>query len=154
MGIPTMKKLPIPVREPELIRAEADRLHGGNVDKVATTNFYNIGVGNVLVRSRYQKADEMETMREMLLTFPIALRGGVHELYCDSETKHRYIAYVRRWSPEQWMRRRHPMALDIAKHLANAAVEIVGGHNGIEVSDLDHEPADPYVTVEPDWQTG
>jgi hypothetical protein len=70
---------PIPRHEPELIQAEADRLYRGDTDKVATTSLQGITVDGVWINSRYRKAEELETMRDMILALG-PLRTHVNDI--------------------------------------------------------------------------
>jgi hypothetical protein len=130
---------PIPRREPELIRLEADRVFHGDADKVATTALRGLTVGGVEISSRYFQAEEFEVMRAMILALPPQLRDLVTSIFCDSKATHSYSVMVRRWSA----------AAAIGKWLDAAAASITGGHNGIDVRD--HSAPVLCVAIDPNW---
>jgi hypothetical protein len=131
---------PVPLREPEIILAEAKLRYRGDTDKVATTTLPGLMVCGVDIISRYGKADELEAMRAMVLALPAQLRAEVAEVWCDSKASHCYTVTVRRWS----------VAKAVAQRMDAAAAIVRGGHNGIEV----RLPAgsDLHISVDPDWR--
>jgi hypothetical protein len=115
----------IPRREPELIAREAQRLYGGCADKVATTSLDRIFVRGAELTSRYQQADELEVMRDMLLALGPATSLAVESIYCDSRMTHCYTVAIRKWA---W---RADVVDHIGRTLEFAARHYRGGHNGI-----------------------
>jgi hypothetical protein len=131
---------PVPLRDPEIILAEAQRRYRGCTDKVATTSLSGLVVCGVMLASRYSKADELEAMRTMVLELPAQLRAEVTEVWCDSKATHCYTVTVRRWD----------VAKANAKRMDAAAAVVQGGHNGIEVRLV--VGGDQHLTVDPDWR--
>ncbi len=61
----------IPQHEPEIIAAAARKHWCGDDEKVATTSIEVLIVHDVQITSRYQKAHELELMRDMILAMPM-----------------------------------------------------------------------------------
>ena len=55
-----MRLKPIPLRDPEIVEAEARTYWRGNAEKVPTTSLTLLTVCGVELTSRYNKADEYE----------------------------------------------------------------------------------------------
>jgi hypothetical protein len=89
------KKPAIPHREPEVIEAEARRHWRGNHDKVSTTTLNDLFIGKTRIWSRYQKAHEMELMRDAFLAIEASDREHVVEIYCDSKMSNSYTIVLR-----------------------------------------------------------
>jgi hypothetical protein len=115
----------IPRREPELILREAHRLHGGSMARVPTTSLDRIFVRGVELTSRYQRADELEVMRAMVLALGPATSLAVDSIYCDSERIHGYTVLIRDWA---W-------TADVVDHIGKTLEAVVfcerDYHNGI-----------------------
>jgi hypothetical protein len=123
----------IPRREPELIAREAQRLWRGCADKVPTTSIDRMVVWGVELTSRYNQADEFDTMRAMVL----ALGGAafvVRSIFCDSRFTHSYTVLIRDWAWET------NLVGHLARTLEAAAFRERGGHNGITVAADDGSP--------------
>jgi hypothetical protein len=131
---------PVPLREPEIILAEANRRYYGDTERVATTTLRrSLTVCGVYISSRYVKADELEAMRAMVLELPAQLRAEVAEVWCDSKASHCYTVTVRRWS----------VAKTIAHRMDAAAWAVRGGHNGIDL--VLSGSGEHQLTVDPEW---
>jgi hypothetical protein len=137
----------IPQHEPEIIEAVATRQHYGDDEKVATTSLDHLIVRGVNITSRYQKADELELMRALILALPPPFCSMVKSIWCDSKACCCYSVVLREWLP--------------SRSFSNAA-EIIGaclettlkstrpfGHNGIDISDAKH--FDRSIYLNPNW---
>jgi hypothetical protein len=72
----------IPRRDPEIVQAIADKLYGGDTEKVPTTTLRSpIAFLGVAIFSRYNQADEFELMVNMVRVLGTPLRrrtGAIH----------------------------------------------------------------------------
>jgi hypothetical protein len=110
----------IPRRAPELIAREAQRKPWRGW--VPTTSLNHITVRGVELTSRYQQADELEAMRDMVMALGPATSLAVESIYCDSGA---YSVAIWKWA---W---RDDVVDHIGRTLAFAARHYRGGHNGI-----------------------
>jgi hypothetical protein len=92
---------PIPRREPELVKAEADRHHGGVADKVATTTIRGVRFNGALLHSTGRKADELEAMMGMIGSLPVPLASAIASVICDSGSGCHLTVYVKDWTKAQ-----------------------------------------------------
>jgi hypothetical protein len=143
-----MSLKPIPLRDPEVIAAEAKERWHGNDEKVPTTTLKGLTVRGIELSSRYQKADEYEEMQRVVALLPYRAAGAVGSMFCDSTATHTYEV-VLRFDAAHWN-------ADVAKYcigkcLDAALVLVVGGHNGIMIRAAGNHYDDPYVDICPDW---
>ena len=61
----------IPQLEPEVVRAEADKLRHGDDQKCATTSIKELRVRDVRITSRYQKADKLGSRSPRIFSFDL-----------------------------------------------------------------------------------
>lgn len=98
-------------------------------DKVPDTPISSMTLFGVEVQSRYQKHDEYAVLVRLVSALPISLRNCISKIECDSKAT---------WVLTVTMR----LGLDHAVHtvpigavLDAMMVELIGGHNGINVGD-------------------
>jgi hypothetical protein len=127
----------VPRHEPEVIKAKADQIYGGNAEKVSTTSLNDATLLGVKISSRYGKAHEIETMMAMIRALQPAHVEMVKSIFCDSKATDCYSVTLRFWNREA--------AMQIAAGL-DAAVQ---GHNGIGV-----EFGPERFYLDPDWRDG
>jgi hypothetical protein len=140
----------IPRHEPEIIEAVATRQHYGDDEKVATTSLDHLIVRGVNITSRYQKADELDLMRALVLALPSPFCGMVESIWCDSKACCCYSVVLREW---------------LSARAFSSAAEIIGsclettlrsmrpfGHNGIDISDA--KQFDRSIYLNPNWGDG
>src|SRR3954463_7017659 len=113
-------KRPIPVREPEVIAADAKRYRGDD-EKVATTSIQRAVLDGIEITSRYQKAHELETMIRMLENVRPEWRRQIASMWCDSKAGACYEVHLRRWDE------------NLAQAIGRSLEQASGGHNGIYV---------------------
>lgn len=135
-----MSKSIVPRIDPEIVRARADRLYRGDSEKVATTSLKIADRHGVGISSRYQKADEFETMMRMVDAVDAELVGLIDNIWCDSKANACYSVVLNQCTQRQ--------ADQIGYQLQAAS----GGHNGIFI---DGEKGvglvlDPWWPGEPD----
>jgi hypothetical protein len=136
----------IPRHEPEIVAAGAAR-HYGDDEKVPTTSLEILTVRGVNITSRYQKADELELMRAVILALPSPFCGMVKSIWCDSKACCCYSVVLREW---------------LSSRAFSSAAEIIGsclettlksmrpfGHNGIDISDA--RRFDRSIYLNPNW---
>lgn len=135
-----MEKKLIPRFEPEVIAA-GTRKHHGDDEKVATTTFEGVLADDILVTSRYKKADEIELMVEMVDALPDEGRRMVRSIFCDSKAQHCYTIELT------------PAATIFDAERIAGMFETVcfgskpGGHNGMYF-----EGSFGRLDVDPDWR--
>lgn len=79
----------VPRFEEEVIAAGA-RKYGGDEEKVPTTRVRHALCGGVLVTSRYQKAEELQTMMAILDELPDVVVKAMETIFCDSKAGSAY----------------------------------------------------------------
>jgi hypothetical protein len=128
------KRITVPLRDSELIDAEAKRVWHGSYEKVATTTIKELVVKGVTLKSRYGFAHEYEAMQEMVLELPDHLAKEVESIHCDSKVGDLYDVVVRDWSTG--------LATEIGCRLGGAAIRhsCFHWHNGIIVRAANGEP--------------
>ena len=109
------------------VQAEADAKFLGDTEKVPTTIVSCTRVFGVELQSRYGKAHEIEQMIGMVQGLSPSLRLFMKSLYCDSKATRSYLVGMRPWSAS------------IARQIGEALEARSGGHNGIEVENLDDD---------------
>jgi hypothetical protein len=137
----------IPRHEPEVVEATARKLYRGDNEKVSTTSIRSLKVTGVSITSRYDKADELEEMRAMILALPASLRKTVVSIFCDSKASCNYNVTVKNWDEDK--------ARDIGRRIERVAFEYSKGHNGITVAaDDDTILGHPTrrINLDPDWE--
>jgi hypothetical protein len=132
-----MEKRQIPRHEPEVIEAEARKNWRGNTEKVATTSLKSLDVHGVTISSRYEKADEMEAMVNMVDGVDPLHRRYIESIWCDSKAGFCYSVTLAD-CPEQ-------IGFAIAHQLDMTCRERNEGHNGISIEwnrgiDIDRDP--------------
>jgi nanoRNase/pAp phosphatase (c-di-AMP/oligoRNAs hydrolase) len=115
----------LPRHEPEIVAAGARNYARGDDDKVATTSIKKLMFDGVEITSRYDKADELEEIREIANALSRQRRTNIGSIVCDGQHAN-YIVKLRRWNEIE--------AKLIASDLAKAAYRLRGGHSGISVA--------------------
>jgi hypothetical protein len=116
----------VPRHEPETIKALADKQYRGDDWKVPTTSLKKWMEGRVHIISRYDKADEFETMSAMVRSLPPDLFKITRTVFCDSKTTASYSVTIDPWCSN--------CAAQIGTSMEQICITIDGGHNGISVS--------------------
>jgi hypothetical protein len=101
-------------------------------------------VCGIEITSRYCLADELDRMRQMILTLPGRLSAEIASISCDSR-RDSYSVVLRCWNQRS--------AEEIAYRLNVAVSKISGGHNGITVAADDGSifgDSDKRIEVDPD----
>lgn len=119
-----MRRPVVPRRELAAIEADAIKWRG-NYEKVATTPIREMEVKGVSITSRYNKADEFDTMAGMVRGVDEHLRPLIKSIFCDSKACSTYSIELERCS--------HREARAIADQLDQDCCKHDGGHNGIHV---------------------
>ena len=120
------------------IQAEADLKWHGHDDKVSTTPATFLEIGSVGIRSRYNKADEFDSMAGMVMGLDERHRRLIESIWCDSKMTACYSVKLK------------PCTLRQARHIAILLEQDCcthdGGHNGIHVEREDEGDLvlDPY----------
>jgi hypothetical protein len=91
----------IPRHEPEVVEAIAAKRHYRDDEKVATTSLDHLIVRGVTITSRYQKADELDLMRALILALPPPFYILVKSIWCDSKASCCYSVVLREWPPSR-----------------------------------------------------
>lgn len=137
-----MADRPIPTHEREVIEVVARKQWRGDVEKVPTTAIKVFEVDGVLLSSRYEKAHELEAMRNMVKSADPALRRFIDNIWCDSKAQACYTVTLKDCS--EYIGRK------VAEQLDLGCRELNGGHNGIHISG--NRGAD--LTRDPWWHWG
>jgi hypothetical protein len=138
----------IPRHEPEIVEAIAAKQHYGDDEKVATTSLDHLIVRGVNITSRYQKADELDLMRALILALPPPFFGMVKSIWCDSKASCCYSVVLRE-------RFSSPAVFPSAAEIIGACLETTlksmrpFGHNGIDISVAKHFERSIYLN--PNW---
>jgi len=131
----------IPRHEPEIIAAIATRHHFGDDEKAPTTSLKALMVRGVKIESRYQKANEFELMRAMVLALPGPHREAVASIFCDSKAGYCFLVVLRQWSD------RDARAIgNYFQHVLHSAPPY--GHNGVTIF---AEGQDQRLELDPSW---
>jgi hypothetical protein len=125
----------VPTFEPEVITASIAKAHG-DMDKVATTGIKVMVVDGVEISSRYNKAHEMEAMREMIQTLPREVSRIIRRFWCNSKAGNTYTVTIDDRYPR-----------NIAMAIGHALEEASGGHNGIWIENSKRQ----LGVIEPNW---
>lgn len=127
------------------IQAEADLNYHGHCDKVSTTPATLLKVGAVEISSRYNKAEEFDSMAGMVNGLEERHRRLVESIWCDSKMTAYYSVKLKSCTWRQ--------AREIAGQLEQDCCKHDGGHNGIyiEGEDGSHLFLDPIWTMDFDW---
>lgn len=120
-----MKRRPIPRFEPEVICAAARKNWHGDNEKVPTTSIRHLVVDGVELSSRYDKADEYELMREMVLGVEAKARKYIDTIFCDSKAGSCFGVRLKPCSKKQ--------AWEIASSIEQVCLAGNGGYNSIHV---------------------
>ncbi len=144
MKIVRLDLMPVPTREPEIVRAEANEKFGGDDEKVATSSLGgDLIVYGVHISSRYGKAHELELMRFLVARMPDPFRKRIETIWCDSKANYVFTIWLRDGPhPHAW-------ADLILGNFEQGLVESqIGGHNGIYVLD---ESSNDLGGADPNW---
>jgi hypothetical protein len=95
----------IPVFEPEVFAAAKARFHATHptrddfdwADKVPTTAVRELVIDGVKIGSRYQKANELQALSEIVSDLPPALRKNIKDVFFDSKGMWITVT-LRRWA--------------------------------------------------------
>lgn len=90
-----MRKPVVPRSEPEAIEAEVRMKWRGDHETVATTPIRLMEVDGVSTTSRYNKADESDSMVGMVNGVDEGLRPPIKSIFCDSKACACYSVEVR-----------------------------------------------------------
>jgi hypothetical protein len=132
--------LTIPEIDPEVVKAVADKMYGGDTEKVPTTTLNDILVRGVTLNSRYAKAAELNTMQMVVLELPQEMIDRIASIMCDSKASDTYEVKLRVWNKYA--------AKEIGKAMENILLLIRNGHNGIALTGTrDGEHVDIFA----DW---
>ena len=137
-----MPKHPVPRREPEVVKAEADRLYRGDDEKVATTSIRNLNIRGVSISSRYDKADELNLLSAVVEAMPEQAVVLIDSLWCDSKAQAYYNGTLRACSRAE--------AEAVAAALEHHICELSSGHNGISLDGA----AGGSLHIDCNWQEG
>lgn len=129
----------IPVLEPEVVQATANRLYKGDTEKVPTTTVNDILVNGVSLHSRYMKAAELKTMQTVVLDLPQEMIGRIASITCDSKASDTYEVKLRVWNKHA--------AKEIGGAMENILLRVRNGHNGIALTGIHGEQLD----INADW---
>lgn len=122
--MPSMRRPVVPRLELAAIEAEAKKRRGDH-EKVATTPIRKMDVEGVSIASRYNKADEFDSMAGMVRGVNEHLRPLIKSIFCDSKATATYSIELKPCS--------HRQARAIADQLDEDCRKHDGGHNGIYV---------------------
>lgn len=115
----------VPTFEPEVVEVAARRWRG-DTDKVATTSLQVLTHCGVEMRSRYQKADELELMAQAVDCLSDHVAWWVLAMDCDS--KHRSFGVKARCG--------RPGLVMIGRELSSALLALCSGHGDIALEGL------------------
>jgi hypothetical protein len=121
--------------------AARKRQYRGDDEKVATTSIKLLIVAGIEISSRYDKANELELMRRIVLALPLAC--GVKSMFCDSKAGHCFSVVLRRWDEQ--------MARAIASDMEHAVMLYAGGHNGIWIDAERSVAAAQMIYLDANW---
>ena len=79
-----MNLKPIPLRDPEIVEAEAREWRRENIEKVPTTSLTSLTVRGVELTSRYNKAHKFEAMQLAVLA-RTSMAACIRSIWCDSK---------------------------------------------------------------------
>ena len=116
----------VPRFEPEHILAVANAKWRGDVEKVATTSLPGLDFEGVVLSSRYDKADEYETMLDMIEGVSPSMRSKISSIFCDSKAGLCFSVELKPCSIKE--------AKYILRQLDGACMESAKWHNGIFVN--------------------
>jgi hypothetical protein len=139
----------IPRHESEVVETIARKQWRGDDEKVARTSVDVVIAAGVEIRSRYGKADELDTMATMVYQLSPGLSGHIKSLFCNSKYGHSYSVVLREWNEDgAWI---------IAHELEIAAMDVYGGHGGhggITVAGPDRNDTlgnKRAIDIDPNW---
>lgn len=131
MKIVRLDLMPVPTREPEIVRAEANEKFGGDDEKVATSSLGDdLIVYGVHISSRYGKAHELELMRFLVARMPDPFRKRIETIWCNSKTNLDFTIWLR-----DGLHLRTWADLILANFEQGLMESQFAGHNGIDVKD-------------------
>jgi hypothetical protein len=93
--------------------------------------------------SRYNKADELEIIQEMLDALPPPLFQCVRSIWCDSKAMWCLSGCITPWNVDD--------AKAIAGIFELVAIRRHGGHNGIFINDTSVSGDDRHIELDPYW---
>lgn len=127
----------VPEYPPDFVQAVADRHYFGDREKVSTTWVGMIELHGVEITSRYQKADELQTMVDVLQAAGCA--DKILKMHCDSKAQACYVITAKDAADK----------MDVAHALGHVFLWSDGGYNAIYV----HGPGrdDDPVVLDPAW---
>ena len=145
-----MRLKPIPLRDPEIVEAEARTYWRGNAEKVPTTSLTSL---TVCVRQIDVALQQGQRIRgDAARGAASAGQGGrLHPQHvCDSKATRCYDV-VLRYDTCTWDA--NPERYCVGKRLEAALVVVVGGHNGISIEAADRQCGDTHnrVYLDPAW---
>lgn len=135
---------PVPEREPEVVRAEANAKFRGDDEKVATSSLGDdLRVYGVHISSRYGKARELDLMRLLVARMPEPFRKRIETIWCDSKANYAFTIWLRNGPhPRAW-------ADLILGNIEQGLMESpIAGHNGIYICD---ESGNELDGADPNW---
>lgn len=135
----TLQRPIIPVREPDVIAAEA-RARGGDTEKVPTTTITGLHIDGIDIRSRYGKAHEYEVLRDAVLRLAPETRALISDIFCDSQATWVLTVTLRAWNKSH--------AMNVGYLLSEALLYLNGGHNTITVMCT---PGD-HLAIPAEWE--
>ncbi|GAA0777551.1 hypothetical protein GCM10009434_28570 [Brevundimonas olei] len=134
-----MSSVRIPTREPEVVKAEADRYHFGDDEKVPTTTVGDVTVDGVSISSRYDKAHELQVMVAVVSGLSQSDRSLVDSVFCDSKAQACYSVELNPCSRSQ--------AETLAKNFEALILCHSSGHNGMYFNGA----AGSSLVLDPNW---
>lgn len=136
--------MPVPIREREIVRAEANAKFGGDDEKVPTSSLGDdLIVYGVHISSRYGKAHELELMRSLVERMPDGFERFIETIWCDSNANYVFTIWLR-----DTPRLRTWADLILGNFEQGLMESSIGGHNGIYVYDC----VGNYIDcAEPNW---
>ncbi len=115
---------PIPKHEPEVVAAGTKK-HRGDSEKVSTTGIRVLEVEGVSLLSRYNKAEELALMRDVLISVEPGLRRFVESMYCDSKGCACYDVVLHECTSDNVLR--------IADQFGAEFIRLSGGYNALSL---------------------
>lgn len=137
----TKRKPVVPRFEPEVVQAIANKKHPVDREKVATTALSCFSAHGVGLSSRWNKAEELQQMAQMLEGVSAPFRQIIESIYCDSKAEAVFTIILKQCDKED--------AEIAVEQFAAACRRRIGGHNGITASGSGFS-----LDLDPDWYWG
>ena len=144
-----MRLKSIPLRDPEIVEAEARTYWRANAEKVRTTSLTSLTACVRRIDVALQQGRRIRVQRVVLL-LPAKVAACIRSMFCDSKATRCYDV-VLRYDTCTWDA--NPERYCVGKRLEAALVVVVGGHNGISIEAADRQCGDTHnrVYLDPAW---